>query len=268
MDNPLQKERDVRDERVKKLAEGISAQILQNVDSLDRGKVLANALIGIQADKRGASILHGVDLEWMVDALVSYSIPQCLNELNAIFDKMIEHGFVDGKKFDWNDMDNWITVNRTEYPKVMTFGSQNFSWIVIFTDRYGDGTRNDVKVYRLYEAIDKEHMLCEPVAGETKIEYAQRATETFDQYYTDNIKRDPHVSRPDYAWFEERGFDAEKIGKHCFIKALIDFEHFMYETFGETKVQHTMYSIADYRCLFFETETALLAIEEEPDFQK
>lgn len=257
-----------------KLAEDVITKTIASVSDIEFGDVLGRLHIGTCHDKRPASLLQSNSLTWMHDKLVEYSIPQVVKEINAIYAKMVEHGFVNGNKFDWNDLDNKITVMRTEYPKVMTFSNQNRRWIVIFTK--GWEGKDDINVYSMYEKpVEGNSMLTEPNEGESHVEFAQRSAETFMQYYTDNVEGAWSVYRPDYSWFEDRGFDLDKIEDRNSNLPLFKYSAFDHELYGEVKAgqllgrsKNTYHNIHDISRFFFETETALLAIEEDRDLNK
>ena len=262
-----------RVEHLVKLTNELAPMIVLAASSIEYGDVLARLHIDLCDDKRPASLLYGNSLGWMHDKLVGYSIPQVVKEIRAIYDKMIEHGFVGGKKFDWNDLNDKITVMRTEYPKVMTLESQSFKWIVIFTK--GWENTDDINVYRMYEVpVEGRSIFTEPKEGESHIAFAQRTAEQFVETYTDNVEGAWYVHRPDYSWFESRGFDPDKIEDRNTILPLIKYRAFSHVVYNEAKSGRsdgaidTYYNIFDIRRFFMETETALLAIEEEPDFQK
>ena len=147
------------------------------------------------------------DFESIVQRYTEDKLEHVTPYLLKIHEYLVINGYGYGTSFDTNDLDDMWCFLPTNNPelKVFTVTDQNFNFIVIMDNKFGDWA---VQVRQFWESIDSEsgQDYKKEFEEDPTFENALKSTDWMRQYYSDNVPGNTYVDRPDLKMFIDTNF--------------------------------------------------------------
>jgi hypothetical protein len=153
-------------------------------------------------------------LEWMIDAFVRMKLSKCLGIVDKMAKELKKRDHYEDSPFEYNDLDNHIFLAESCRP-VVALTSQNFNFLCVPDADLVH--RKQLHIWRWWDqAWDQDgcpnYLIdFEEIDEDPAIHMLTHASHLSD-YYSDHVKGNEFVRRPDLDWYRDRKFDPERVG--------------------------------------------------------
>jgi len=158
-------------------------------------------------------------LEWTVDEFFRLQIKKRIENIKFIYSQLVKHKFTEKNRYEYNDLDNHIFYLPCKKPEedyetmtVFVMTSQTTNYIVVYKE-LDFKTKKEEKIYiyrywdQYWDVHDKKDKWDIEEAQKYKnVEYAIIHSRWLVDRYSDNIKGNKYVFRPDLKMYKKSNF--------------------------------------------------------------
>lgn len=190
-------------------------------------------------------------LEWAVEELAGRKLIAGLDDIQAIYDTLVERDYTEARSHEWNDCENKLFYIPHDTKQIWCATSQNTCYIYI-----RDGGKFHIRRYwdTVVPADDKWDIQDRAKYTQKGFEYAVQMAGWLTDRWSDNLLDNRSVDRPDLQWWAAQDYthqygDCRDAGYVLSMDISPDaYRH---------RVDRAIYFIQDIKLAFFEIGCAL-----------